>query len=176
MPGSSLKVISGWSLVGVAADQIGPLVAVHAHAVSEAMGEVLVIGAVACVGDDFARGGVDGAGFRAGLGGGQRGALGAMHNVEDLLHLVAGFAEHKGARDVGRVAFHRAAAVDHHDRAFANFLRCDRAVRESGKLANLYIGSAFESQLRCAASSIPRHPAASCPLSSNDKSLRRRRA
>src|SRR5712692_3845187 len=39
---------------GVAADEIGPLVAVHADAVAYAMGEVLVVGAKACVGDDFA--------------------------------------------------------------------------------------------------------------------------
>jgi len=40
----------------VAADEIGPLVAVHAYAVSQAMREVFVIRAVARVGDDLARG------------------------------------------------------------------------------------------------------------------------
>jgi len=42
----------------VAADQVRPLVAVHAHAVADAMGEVGVVGHVAGVDDDLARGGV----------------------------------------------------------------------------------------------------------------------
>jgi len=45
---------------GVASDEIGPLVAVHADAVAEAVGEVLVVRTVACVGDDFAGCIVDG--------------------------------------------------------------------------------------------------------------------
>src|SRR3981189_1533017 len=105
---------------GVAADQIRPLVAVHAHAVSQAMREIFVVRAVARVGDDLTRGGVDGAGFYSRLRGCQRGALGSMYDVENLFHFVAGFAEYKGARDIGRVAFHRAATVDQHYRAFPN--------------------------------------------------------
>ena len=114
------------------------------------MREEFVIGAVARVGDDFARGGVHRTSFHSGLRGCQRGALGSMYDVEDLFHFVfrfvGGFAEHKRTRDVGRIAFHRAAAVDEHDRAFPNSLRLDRAVGESGKLADLYIGAAVESQ------------------------------
>jgi hypothetical protein len=73
-----------------------------------------------------------------------------MHDVEHLFHFVfrfvGGFAEYKRARDIGRIAFHRAAAVDKHNRAFSNALRLDGAMGESGKLAHLYIGAAFESQ------------------------------
>ncbi len=53
---------------GVAANEIGPLVAVHADAVTDAVGEVFVVGAVACGGDDRARGSVDGLTLDAGAG------------------------------------------------------------------------------------------------------------
>src|SRR4029077_15505554 len=116
--------------------------AVHAHAVSQAMREEFVIGTVARVGDDFARGGIHGTGFHSGLCSSQGGALGSMYDVEYLFHFVfrfvGGFAEYTRARDIGRIAFRRAAAVDQHDRAFPNALRLDRAMGESGKLANLY--------------------------------------
>src|SRR5690349_24239525 len=39
------------------------------------------------VGDDFARGGIDIAGFLSGRGGGERASLGFVHDVENLLHL-----------------------------------------------------------------------------------------
>src|SRR5208282_2645928 len=130
----------------VAAHQVGPLVAVHAHAVSQAMGEVHVTGAEARFGDDLARGGVHGTGFNSGFGGRERRALGPMHDVEDPFHFVARFAEHKRTGDVGLITFHGAATVDHHDRAVTNHLRLHRAVGERGKLANLYIGAALESQ------------------------------
>src|SRR5258708_9838152 len=110
------------------------------------MREELGIGTVARVGDDLARGGVDGTGFPSGPRSGQRGALGSMYDVEHQLHFVASLAEYKRARDVGRIAFHGAAAVDQYDRAFSNALRLDRAMGESGKLADLYIGAAVESQ------------------------------
>ncbi len=59
MPGSSLVVMLACELRRVAADEIGPLVHIHADAVAEAVGEVFVVRSVAGVGDDFARGGVD---------------------------------------------------------------------------------------------------------------------
>src|SRR5258708_30807376 len=115
------------------------------------MSEIFVIGTIPCVGDYFARGGVDGAGFYSGLCRCKRGALGSMDDVEHLFHFVfrsfGGFAEYKGARDIGRIAFHRTATVDQHDRAFPTTLRLDRAMGETGKLADLYIGAALESQL-----------------------------
>src|SRR5260370_31927263 len=114
---------------------------------SEAMGEELVIRAVARVGNDLACCGVRGPGFRTRPRGRQRGALGSMHRIEDLLHLVIGlgFAEDERARDVGLITFHRTATIDHHDRAFFYPLRCNAAVGEGGKLANLYIRAALES-------------------------------
>ena len=112
--------------------------AVHADAVSEAVREVFEAGAVAGVDDDVARGGVDRFERRARLRGFERGALRALHDVEDLVHLVGRLAEDERARDVGLVAFDGAAVVDHDDRAFANDLRRDRAVRQRGPLAGLH--------------------------------------
>src|ERR1700682_6324914 len=43
---------------GIAADQVGPLVSVHANPVAYAMAKVFVVGAVAGVGNDFASGSV----------------------------------------------------------------------------------------------------------------------
>ena len=85
--------------------------AVHAHAVSDAVLEKLVIGTVAGVDNDFARGGIHRPTFRSGLGGGECGTLRAMHDIENLPHLVAGFAEHKSPRDIGSVALHLAASI-----------------------------------------------------------------
>ena len=39
-------------------------------------------------------------------------ALSLMHNIENLLHLLGGFAENEGAADVGFVMLHRAPAID----------------------------------------------------------------
>ncbi len=99
--------------------------AVHAHAVSQTMGEVFVVWPIAPVGDNLARGVVHRTALRSRLCGRQRGTLRAVHDVENLFHFVAGFAEHEGARDVGSVALHGAAAIDEHDRALANKLRRD---------------------------------------------------
>src|SRR5271170_6713717 len=73
---------------GVAADEVGPLVAVHADAVADAVSEVFVVGAVAGGGDDVARGGVDSLALDAGTSGGEGGGLGLMDDVEDLALLV----------------------------------------------------------------------------------------
>src|SRR6266478_3509094 len=84
---------------GVAADEVGPLVAVHADAVAEAVGEVLVVGAVAGGGDDVAGGGVDGLALDAWTGCGESGGLGLVDDVEDFAGLVefgrSGVAEDK---------------------------------------------------------------------------------
>ena len=73
---------------GVAADEVGPLVPVHADAVAYAVGEVFVVGAVAGGGDDVAGGGVDGLALHAGMGGGECGGLGLVDDVEDLAGIV----------------------------------------------------------------------------------------
>ena len=74
---------------GVATDEIGPLVAVHADTVAEAVGEVFVVGAEAGGGDDVAGCGVDGLALHSGVSCGERGGLGLMDDVEDF----AGFVE-----------------------------------------------------------------------------------
>ena len=145
MPGSSEKVMPASERGGVAADEVGPLVAVHADAVAEAVGEVVVVGAVAGIGDDLAGGGVDRVAGHAGTRGGKRRRLRAMDDVEDILHLVGGLAEDKGARDVGFIALDRAAVVDQDDRAFADDLRLERAMRQRGVFADLAAGVAGES-------------------------------
>src|ERR1700734_3251879 len=111
------------------------------------MSEIFVVGAIACVDDHLARSGVYGPGFHSGPGGGQRGALGAMDDVEDLFHLVAGLAEHVSARDVRLITFRGAASIHHHDGAFFDDLWSYRAVREGGVFADLDLGAAFESEL-----------------------------
>ena len=130
---------------GVAADEVGPFVAVHADAVADAVGEVFVVGAVACGGDDVACGGVDGLALDAGMGCGERGGLGLVDDVEDfacLSSLGRGVAEDEGAGDVGLVAFDETAVVDEDDLAFANDLRLQRAVGEGGVFADLAAGFA----------------------------------
>jgi hypothetical protein len=74
---------------GVAADEVGPFVAVHADAVADAVGEVFVVGAVAGGSDEVACCGVDGLALYAGACGGEGGGLGFENDVEDL----AGFVE-----------------------------------------------------------------------------------
>ena len=111
----------------VAADEVGPFVAVHADAVAEAVGEVLVVGAVAGGGDDVAGGGVDGLALDTGARGGEGGGLGLVDDVEDFAGLVefgrSGVAEDEGAGDVGLIAFDGTAVVDEDDFAFADDLR-----------------------------------------------------
>jgi hypothetical protein len=75
----------GFDEAGVAADEVVPLVHVHADAVADAVGEVLVVGAEAGSGDDVAGGVVYGLHLDAGTGGSERGGLGSMDDVEDAL-------------------------------------------------------------------------------------------
>src|SRR5438046_3116914 len=73
---------------GVAADQVGPFVAVHADAVTYAVGEVFVVGAVAGRGDEIAGGGVDGLALDTGMSCGEGGRLGLVDDVEYLAGFV----------------------------------------------------------------------------------------
>src|SRR5580698_3559169 len=122
----------------VAAHQIRPLVAVHAHTVAETMWKELVVWSIAGVGDDLARSCVHGLAFDAGPGCLQRRCLGAMNNVEHSLHLVGSFAEDESSRDVGNVAFDGATVIHKNDGALVNDLIGHRAMRNSGELANLH--------------------------------------
>src|SRR6202011_569481 len=79
---------AGGERCGVAADEVGPLVAVHADAVAQAVGEVFVVGTVAGGGDDVAGGGVDSLALDAGMGGGEGGGLGLVDDVENFAGLV----------------------------------------------------------------------------------------
>ena len=79
---------AGGERCGIAANEVRPLVTVHADAVAEAVVEVFVVGAVAGGGDEVAGGGVDGLTLDAGMGGGEGGGLGLVDDVEDLALLV----------------------------------------------------------------------------------------
>lgn len=128
---------AGGEWCSVAADEVGPLVTVHADAVAEAVGEVLVIGAVVGVGDDFACGVVDRVAWNAGTGCGERGCLSLVHDIKDLLLLVGGFTEDEGARHVGLIALDGAAIVDEDDLVLADDLRLEGAVGQGGVFADL---------------------------------------
>src|SRR5580693_8718176 len=67
---------------GVAADEVGPLVAVHTNAVADAVGEVFIVGAEAGGGDDVASCCVDGLALDAGTSCGESGGLSLVDDVE----------------------------------------------------------------------------------------------
>jgi len=129
---------------GVAADEIGPLVAIHPDAVADAVAEVFVVGAEACIADDLAGCGVDGLTLHTGMRCGEGCSLGFVDDVEDLLLLVGGFAEDEGARHVGLVTFDGAAVVDEDDLALADDLRLEGAVGQGRVLGDLAAGVAGE--------------------------------
>ena len=135
---------AGGELLGVAADEVGPLVHVEADAVADAVGEVGEAGAVAGVGDDGARGGVDGLHFYAGMRGGECGGLGVVDVLEDFALEVGGRAVDEAAGDVGGVAFDGAAVVDEDHFALADGLRLERAVGDGGVGADLAGGVAAD--------------------------------
>ena len=150
MPGSSLKHILGASGERVAAHQVWPLVAIHSDPVTEAMGEVRVVGAEAGAVDHLARGGVHRLRFYSRLGRCQRCRLRLVNDIENAAHLVGRRAgeltQNKGAADVGCIAFHAASAIDQQNRAFAYHLWRGRAVRQRRILADLDAGIAFEAE------------------------------
>src|SRR5215210_1256764 len=110
---------------------------VQAHAMPDAMREVLVVGTVAGVDDHLARRSIDVFAWNAWFRRGERCVLRPALDLEDALHLVCRLAQYERAADVGGVALHFAAAVDQQDRPFANHLRLDRAVRQRGILPRL---------------------------------------
>ena len=126
---------------GVATDEVGPFVAVHADAVADAVGEVFVVGTEAGGGDDVASGCVDGLARYARVSRGKSRGLGLVNDVEDFACLVefgcGCVAEDEGAGDVGLIAFYCATVVDKDDLAFANDLGLQRAVGERGVFADL---------------------------------------
>ncbi len=127
---------------GVAADEVVPLVHIHADAVADAVGEVLVVGAEAGGGDDVAGGGVDGLHLDAGASGGEGCGLGLVDDVEDSFLAVGGGAVDEGAGDVGLVTLDEAAVVDEDDLVLADDLRGGRAVGLGGVGADLTGGFA----------------------------------
>jgi len=133
---------AGDELLGVAADEVGPLVHVETDAVAEAMDKEVVAGAVAGVGDDLAGGGVDGLHFYAGTGGGEGGGLGVLDDAEDFTLEVGGGTVDEAAGDVGGVAFDGAAVVDEDHVAFADGLDFVRAVGDGGVGADVAGGVA----------------------------------
>ena len=69
-----------------------------------------------------------------------------MHDVEDLLHLVRGFSQHKSAADIGLVSLHRATIVDQHDGTLADDLRLARAMRQRSIFSDLHAGKTRKSE------------------------------
>jgi len=120
----------GDELLGVAADEVGPLVHVEADAVAEAVGEEVEGWAVLGFDDDLAGGCVDGLHLDAGAGGGEGGGLGVLDDAEDLALEVGGRAVDEAAGDVGGVAFDGAAVVDEDHLAFVDGLGFGAAVRD----------------------------------------------
>ena len=125
--------------------EVRPLVHVHADAVAEAMGEVLVAGTESAIDDDFAGRCVDVCRGHAGARGLNGRGLGAVDEIEDALHLVRRFSNNKRARDVGGIALDGTAVVEHEDAAIAESLRLARAVREGGEFVDVEAGFTFES-------------------------------
>jgi hypothetical protein len=127
---------------GVAAHEVVPLVHVHANAVADAVGEVLVVRAEAGGGDDVAGRGIDRLHFNAGARGGESGSLGLMHDIEGALLAVGRLAVDEAAGHVGLIALDVAAVVDEDDLVFPDDLRAGRAVGLSGERGDLAGGLA----------------------------------
>jgi hypothetical protein len=81
----------------VAADEVGPLVHVHAYSVTDAVGEVFVVRAEAGGGDDAAGGSIYGLHLDSGTGCGKGGGLSLMDDIEDSLLAVGGGAVDEAA-------------------------------------------------------------------------------
>src|SRR5258708_1212708 len=72
----------------VAADEVGPFVNVHAHAMADAMPEVFVIGTKASIGDDFSGGGIHALAGHSRSRSAEGSALRSMDQIENGFHLV----------------------------------------------------------------------------------------
>src|SRR5947209_243362 len=96
----------------VAAHEVRPLMAVHAHSVTDAVGEVLVIGTVASVSDDLPSGRVNLPTVDARPSRCESDALGFVNDVEYGFHFVGSFSEDEGASDVGGIALDLATPVN----------------------------------------------------------------
>ena len=70
-----------------------------------------------------------------------------MDDLKHLLHLVGSLSQHERTCDVRAISLDLASAVHKDDRAFTDHLWRNRAMREGGKLPDLYIGTAFEAEL-----------------------------
>ena len=110
----------------------GQLVDIKAEGVAEAVAEVL---AVAGLGDDVARGGVDLIAGDAGAGGGDTGKLRFEDDVVDVLHFVGSVADGDGSGHVGAVAMLEAAEVHGHEVALVDDLVAGDAMRHTGLFA-----------------------------------------
>ena len=86
--------------------------AVHAHSVTDAVGEVLVIGTVASVSDDLPSGRVNLPTVDARPSRCESDALGFVNDVEYGFHFVGSFSEDEGASDVGGIALDLATPVN----------------------------------------------------------------
>src|SRR5437879_4140363 len=124
----------------VSANQVRPFVAIHAHAVSDAVREIFIVRSIARFGNDLARSGIHAATGLFRVSGFQRRTLGAMNDVEYFFHVVSGFAQNKGPADVGNITLHLASAVDPNDGAFLNRLRLNGTVRDRRVWPDLDIG------------------------------------
>src|SRR5262249_48057085 len=115
-----------------AAHEVRPLVAVETDAVSGAMREAghFIVGTEAGVGDHLARGCVDRGACRPYLRRLERRALRALLELPHVALALRGFAEHRRARDVRRVALDGAAGVNEDDVALPDLLRLDAAMRK----------------------------------------------
>ena len=122
----------------VALHQIWPLMSVHAHAMPDAMTEVLVVGTKACIDNHLARRRIHGFTRYTGARRLERRRLRAMFDLEHIFHALRGFAQHEGTRDVAAVAFDLAAAVDEQNASFTHHLRRGAAMWQRRVFAHLH--------------------------------------
>jgi hypothetical protein len=115
-----------------AADEIGMLVDVEAHAVADAVGEEFVAGAKTCRGDLCAGGVIDGTREFSSARGVQGGVLRFADRFKGALHFFGGLAENAGAGNVGLIAFDEAAVIDQYDVTLLQCARLLAAMRQGG--------------------------------------------
>ena len=101
---------------------------IHADAVTYAVREVQITSAETRVIHHFARGRIHRLTGDSRFGCVERGRLGFVNRIENVLHFVSWFTNDKRAADVRLVAFHNAAIVNENYAAFANDLGLQRTV------------------------------------------------